>query len=73
MGWLKNLRPRGFGLVEMSAILRKVSFQVITEKEGEIQPKDSLTLQTPEEKRQKTMTLADYEKVLSRLLFLKII
>ena len=53
--------------------IEKESFQVITEKGGEIQPKDSLSLQTPEEKRQKTMTLADYEKVLSRLLFLKII
>jgi hypothetical protein len=53
--------------------IEKESFQVITEKEGEIQPKDSLTLQTPEEKRHKTMTLADYEKVISHLLFLKII
>ncbi len=53
--------------------IEKESFQVITEREGEIRPKDSLTLQTPEEKKQKTMTLANYEKVLNHLLFLKII
>lgn len=53
--------------------IEKSSFQVITENEGEIQPKDSLILQTPEEKKQKTMTLEDYQKVLNHLLFLKII
>jgi|GEM_PF-5674166 len=53
--------------------IEKESFQVIAEKEGEVRPKDSLTLQTMEEKKQKAMTLADYEKVLSHLLFLKII
>lgn len=53
--------------------LEKASFQVVTENEGEIQPKDSLILQTPEEKKQKTMTLEDYQKVLDHLLFLKII
>lgn len=53
--------------------IEKESFQVITEKEGKLQPKDALILQTSEEKRQKTMTLANYEKVLSQLLFLKII
>lgn len=53
--------------------IEKTSFQVITENEGEIQPKDSLILQTPEEKKQKTMTLEDYQKVLGHLLFLKII
>jgi hypothetical protein len=53
--------------------IEKGSFQVIAGKEGEIQPKDSLALQTPEEKKQKAMTLADYEKVLSHLISLKII
>jgi hypothetical protein len=53
--------------------IEKESFQVIPEREGEIQPKDSLTLQTPAEKKQKAMTLANYEKVLNHLLFLKII
>ena len=53
--------------------IEKESFQVITERDGEIQPKDSLTLQTSEEKKQRTMTLADYEKVLVQLLSLKII
>lgn len=53
--------------------IEKPSFQVINEHEKEIQPKDSLTLQTPEEKKQKTMTLQVYEKVLDHLLFLKII
>jgi hypothetical protein len=53
--------------------IEKASFQVITENEGEIQPKDSLILQTPEEKKQKTMTLEDYQKVLNHLLLLKII
>lgn len=53
--------------------IEKESFQVISKKEGEIQLKDSLTLQTPEKKRQKAMMLADYEKVLGHLSFLKII
>ena len=53
--------------------IEKESFQVIPESEGEIQPKDSLTLQTPEEKRQKVMTIADYEKVLNHLFSIKII
>lgn len=53
--------------------LEKSSFQVVTENEGEIQPKDSLALQTPEEKKQKIMTPEDYQKVLDHLLFLKII
>jgi hypothetical protein len=53
--------------------IEKASFQVIAENEGEIQPKDSLALQTPKEKKQKTMTLAQYEKVLNHLFFLKII
>lgn len=53
--------------------IEKASFQVINENEGKIQPKDSLALQTPEEKRQKTMTLENYQKVFNHLLFLKII
>lgn len=53
--------------------IEKKSFQVISGRESEIQPKDSLTLQTPEEKKQKAMTLKDYEKVLTHLLSLKII
>ncbi|HNA62430.1 MAG TPA: hypothetical protein PKW79_05080 [Rhabdochlamydiaceae bacterium] len=53
--------------------IEKSSFQVIAENEGEIQPKDSLALQKPEEKKLKTMTLAQYEKALNHLLFLKII
>jgi hypothetical protein len=53
--------------------IEKESFQVITEKDGEIQSKDSLALQTPDEKRQRAMTLEDYEKIVSHLLFLKII
>lgn len=53
--------------------IEKASFQVINENKGEVQPKDSLALQTPAEKKQKTMTLVDYQKVLDHLLFLKII
>ena len=53
--------------------IEKESFQVISEREGEIQPKDPLTLQTSEEKRQKAMTLADYENVLNHLFSIKII
>jgi hypothetical protein len=53
--------------------IEKLSFQVITENEGTIQPKDSLTLQTPEEKRKKAMTLEEYHKVLNRLRALKLI
>lgn len=53
--------------------IEKASFQVIAENERETQPKDSLILQTPEEKKQKTMTLENYQKVLNHLLFLKII
>ena len=64
--------PKTVSLIVRGPIEKK-SFQVITETEGEIQPKDSLILQTPEEKRQKTMTLADYEKVLNHLILLKII
>lgn len=53
--------------------IEKASFQVINENKGEVQPKDSLALQTPAEKKQKTMTPEDYQKVLNQLLFLKII
>lgn len=53
--------------------IEKTSFQVINENEGEVQPKDSLDLQTPTEKKQKTMTPEDYQKVLDHLHFLKII
>lgn len=52
--------------------IEKESFQVISNLEGEIQPKDSRTLQTSEEKRKKAMTLNDYENVLHRLFSLKI-
>lgn len=51
----------------------KESFQMITEREGETHPKDSLSLQTSKEKKLKAMTLADYEKILNHLLSLKII
>lgn len=64
--------PNTVSLIIRGAI-EKESFQVITEREGEIQPKDSLNLQSPEEKKQKAMTLADYEKVLNHLFSLKII
>ena len=37
--------------------IEKASFQVINENKEEVQPKDSLALQTPAEKKQKTMTL----------------
>lgn len=53
--------------------IEKGSFQAVHERDGEIQLKDSLALQTPEEKKQRAMTLTDYEKVLNRLLSLKII
>lgn len=53
--------------------IEKESFQVISERERVVQPKDSLTMQTSEEKRRKAMTLADYEKLLNRLLALKVI
>ena len=53
--------------------IEKGSFQVINVNEKEIQPKDSLALQTPEEKKQKAMTLESYQKVLNHLRFLKII
>lgn len=53
--------------------IEKASFQVMNENEGDARAKDSLALQTPEDKKQKTMTLAHYEKVLNHLLFLKII
>lgn len=53
--------------------IEKESFQVISEKKEEFQLKDSLALQTSEEKKLKTMTLADYENVLNHLKALKII
>jgi hypothetical protein len=53
--------------------IEKEHFQVITQEGGEVQPKDASNLQTPEEKKQKVMTLVDYEKILNQLLYLKII
>lgn len=53
--------------------LEKRHFQVVTEEKGEIQLQDASNSQIPEEKRQKTMTLAEYKKVISHLFSLKII
>ncbi len=49
----------------------KERFQVITEKDGEIQLQDAPVMQSFKEK--KAMTLAEYEKVFNQLLLLKII
>ena len=53
--------------------IQKESFQIITESQGEVQLKDSLSLQTTTAKKQKTMTLVDYEKVFNQLVLLKVI
>lgn len=53
--------------------IEKTSFQVIHDNKVEVQPKDSFALQTPIEKKQKTMTPENYQKVLDHLHFLKII
>lgn len=53
--------------------MEKECFQVVTEERGEMRLQDAPTLQTFEEKRQKIMTLAGYEKILQQLFSLKII
>ena len=53
--------------------VEKECFQVVTDEGGEIQLQDAPTLQKPEEKKQKTMTLVEYKNVLNQLLSLKII
>ena len=53
--------------------IEKEYFQVATDERGEIQLRDAPTLQNPQEKKQKTMTLVEYKNILNQLLSLKII
>ena len=53
--------------------IEKERFQVITQEKGEIELQDAPSLEKFDDKRQKTMTLTEYEMVLNQLSYLKII